>query len=214
MEDMTEEELEAYKEQVTTTLSARRSDDVQDLDSILSEKGELKSLAEETGELSASDAAIREQLFEITGEDGVLPGEKVNIGMSLTDSSFAGNEVSEATANFSFDEKGGKASRNGQSESGWRRTRKERGKPFVVAPHANQRRKRHRQKPMSAVPAAPTYPSGQPNAVFAAQNSVECLSAFIGLVIAVARPSLASFRRHDQSIGGLEMLAPATAWAS
>ena len=104
MEDMTEEELEAYKEQVTTTLSARRSDDVQDLDSILSEKGELKSLAEETGELSASDAAIREQLFEITGEDGVLPGEKVNIGMSLTDSSFAGNEVSEATANFSFDE--------------------------------------------------------------------------------------------------------------
>ena len=105
MEDMTEEELEAYKEQVTTTLSARRSDDVQDLDSILSEKGELKSLAEETGELSASDAAIREQLFEITGEDGVLPGEKVKIGMSLTDSSFAGNEVSEATANFSFDEK-------------------------------------------------------------------------------------------------------------
>ena len=105
MEDMTEEELEAYKEQVTTTLSARRSDDVQDLDSILSEKGELKSLAEETGELSASDATIREQLFEITGEDGVLPGEKVNIGMSLTDSSFAGNEVSEATANFSFDEK-------------------------------------------------------------------------------------------------------------
>ena len=104
MEDMTEEELEAYKDQVTTTLSARRSDDVQDLDSILSEKGELKSLAEETGELSASDAAIREQLFEITGEDGVLPGEKVKIGMSLTDSSFAGNEVSEATANFSFDE--------------------------------------------------------------------------------------------------------------
>ena len=104
MEDMTEEELEAYKEQGTTTLSARRSDDVQDLDSILSEKGELKSLAEETGELSASDAAIREQLFEITGEDGVLPGEKVKIGMSLTDSSFAGNEVSEATANFSFDE--------------------------------------------------------------------------------------------------------------
>ena len=37
-------------------------------------------------------------------QEGVLPGEKVNIGMSLTDSSFAGNEVSEATANFTFDE--------------------------------------------------------------------------------------------------------------
>ena len=104
MEDMTEEEIEAYKEQVTTTLNARRSDGQQGLDSFLSEKGELKSLGEETGELSASDASIREQLFEITGEEGVLPGEKVNIGMSLTDSSFAGNEVSEATANFTFDD--------------------------------------------------------------------------------------------------------------
>ena len=104
MEDMTEEEIEAYKEQVTTTLNARRADDKQDLDSILSEKGELKSLGEDTGELSASDADIREQLFEITGEEGVLPGEKVKIGMSLTDSSFAGNEVAEATANFTFED--------------------------------------------------------------------------------------------------------------
>ena len=104
MEEMTDEEIEAYKEQVTTTLNARRTDENKGLDSFLSEMGELKSLEEETGELSASDASIREQLFEITGEDGVLPGEKVNIGMSLTDSSFAGNEVSEATANFKFDE--------------------------------------------------------------------------------------------------------------
>ena len=33
-----------------------------------------------------------------------MPGEKVKIGMSLTDSAFAGNEVSEATANFSFED--------------------------------------------------------------------------------------------------------------
>tara|TARA_B100000963_G_scaffold153153_1_gene133409 strand:- start:440 stop:3253 length:2814 start_codon:yes stop_codon:yes gene_type:complete len=105
MEEMTEEEREAYKDTVTPTLGTRRDDELQDLDAILSEKGELKSLGEDTGELSASDASIREQLFEITGEDGVLPGEKVKIGMSLTDSSFAGNEVSEASADFSFDEK-------------------------------------------------------------------------------------------------------------
>ena len=105
MEDMTEEEIEAYKEQVTTTLNLRHKDEKQGIDSILSEKGELKSLGEDTGELSASDASIREQLFEITGEDGVLPGEKVQVGMSLTDSSFAGNEVNEATANFSFNDK-------------------------------------------------------------------------------------------------------------
>ena len=105
MEEMTEEEIEAYKDQVTTTLDLRHKDEKQGLDSILSERGELKSLGEDTGELSASDADIREQLFEITGEEGVLPGEKVQVGMSLTDSSFAGNEVNEATANFSFTDK-------------------------------------------------------------------------------------------------------------
>jgi len=104
MEEMTEEEIDAYKEQVTTTLNSRRSDKKQGLDAFLSEKGELKSLGEETGELSASDASIREQLFEITGEEGVLPGQKVNIGMNLTDSSFAGNEVSEPTAIFTFED--------------------------------------------------------------------------------------------------------------
>ena len=104
MEEMSDEEIEAYKDQVTTTLNARRTDEKQGLESILSEKGDLKSLEAETGELSASDASIREQLFEITGEEGVLPGQKVNVGMSLTDSSFAGNEVSEAKANFTFDD--------------------------------------------------------------------------------------------------------------
>ena len=93
------------RDRVTTTLDLRHKDEKQGLDSILSEKGELKSLGEDTGELSASDADIREQLFEITGEEGVLPGEKVQVGMSLTDSSFAGNEVNEATANFSFNDK-------------------------------------------------------------------------------------------------------------
>jgi hypothetical protein len=105
MEEMTEEEIEAYKSQVTTTLrSTKDMDSDHDLEAFLSKKGELKSLAEDDGELSASDAGIREQLFEITGEEGVLPGEKVKVGMSLTDSSMAGNEVSEATANFTFDD--------------------------------------------------------------------------------------------------------------
>jgi len=104
MEDMTDEEIEAYKDQVTTTLRSPADAEDKGIDSILSEKGELKSLEQESGELSASDAAIREQLFEITGEEGVLPGEKVKVGMSLTDSSFAGNEVEEAKANFAFDD--------------------------------------------------------------------------------------------------------------
>ena len=105
MEEMTEEEVEAYKSQVTTTLRSTKDESIDhDIDAFLAEKGELKSLGEDTGELSASDADIREQLFEITGEEGVLPGEKVKVGMSLIDSSLAGNEVSEATANFSFED--------------------------------------------------------------------------------------------------------------
>jgi ribosomal protein L40E len=105
MEEMTEDEIEAYKSQVTTTLrTTRDASSDHDLDAFLSEKGQLKSLAEDTGVLSASDADIRERLFEITGEDGVRPGEKVKVGMNLTDSSLAGNEVSEAKANFRFDD--------------------------------------------------------------------------------------------------------------
>ena len=92
MSEMTEEEVEAYKDKVTTTLkSTKGTDPDHDIDAILASKGELRSLGEDTGELSASDAGIRERLFEITGEEGVLPGEKVNVGMSLTDSALAGN---------------------------------------------------------------------------------------------------------------------------
>ena len=103
LEEMTEEELEAYNSQVTTTLKRSGQDESShDIDAILASKGEIRTLGKDTGELSASDADIRERLFEITGEQGVMPGEKVQVGMTLTDSSLAGNEVAEATANFTF----------------------------------------------------------------------------------------------------------------
>ncbi|MBT5453806.1 MAG: hypothetical protein HOK85_03015 [Euryarchaeota archaeon] len=105
LEDMTEEEVETYKSQVVTTLKSSRDESPDhDFEAILASKGELRSLAKEDGELSASDAGIRERLFEITGEEGVLPGEKVTVGMTLTDSALAGNEVAEATANFTFED--------------------------------------------------------------------------------------------------------------
>ena len=50
--------------------------------------------------LSASDAEIRGDLYELTGEEGVMPGEKVVVGMGITDSSLAGNEIAEASADF------------------------------------------------------------------------------------------------------------------
>ena len=105
LEDMTEEEIESYKSQVVTTLKSSRDESPEhDIEAILASKGELRSLEADDGKLSASDAGIRERLFEITGEEGVLPGEKVTVGMTLTDSALAGNEVAEATANFTFED--------------------------------------------------------------------------------------------------------------
>ena len=102
-EDMTEEELEAYQNTVTTTLKSMTElgHESNDIDAILASKGEIIAHKDDGKDLSASDADIRGRLFEITGEQGTMPGEKVNVGMELTDSSFAGNEVSETTSDFS-----------------------------------------------------------------------------------------------------------------
>ena len=102
-EEMTDEELEAYKSQVTSTIRKSSSAD-HDIDAIIRSKKSMKAVKEDDSELSASDADIREQLFEITGEEGVRPGEKVQVGMQLSDSSLAGNEVQEASMDFTIEE--------------------------------------------------------------------------------------------------------------
>lgn len=103
LDAMTEEELEAWENSVTPTLqSTKKAFGGQDIDDIIASKGDVQSLKDDGAELSASDAGIRERLFELTGEDGVLPGEKVRVDIGLTDSGLAGNEIEEATADFSF----------------------------------------------------------------------------------------------------------------
>jgi len=107
-ENMSEEELEAYDNTVTTTLKGmdELGNDGVDLDELLKAKGDMISLKDEGDdgtELSASDAEIRGRLYELTGEDGIMPGDKVHVGMQLTDSSFAGNEVADTTADFNWD---------------------------------------------------------------------------------------------------------------
>ena len=71
-----------------------------DIDAILASKGEIVAHKDDGKDLSASDADIRGRLYEISGEDGIMPGDKVNVGMQLSDSAFAGNEVSETTSDF------------------------------------------------------------------------------------------------------------------
>ena len=80
-----------------------------DLDKMLGDKGERRHLVD-TGDdgkvLDASDAEIRGDLFEITGETGVLPGQDVVIGMGVQDHRLAGNELPEEAMDFSFEDDG------------------------------------------------------------------------------------------------------------
>ena len=113
MEDMTEEEIEAMENTIVTTLkTVAESFEGHDLDAFLPTKDNMKSLKDSGDDndgdawttLSASDAEIRGDLYELTGEEGVMPGEKVVVGMGITDSSLAGNEITEASADFAFDD--------------------------------------------------------------------------------------------------------------
>ena len=83
MEDMTEEEIEEMQNQVVPTLkTVQESFEGHDLDAFLPSKDKMKSLKDDGEDrdgaawttLSASDADIRSDLFELTGEVGVMPG--------------------------------------------------------------------------------------------------------------------------------------------
>jgi hypothetical protein len=117
LEGLTEEEIEELKNKVTTTLkSAKEAAVGVGIDEML-EGREIHAHLDDGKELSASDAGIREQIFQVTGEDGVLPGEKVEVGMSATDNSLAGNEVKESTMDFTFEDDDAPLSASTKSDS-------------------------------------------------------------------------------------------------
>lgn len=105
-EGLTPEEIEEIDSQVTTRLKGLKemSAGVQDLDDMLASKGELVSHKDDGADLSASDAEIRGRIFELTGEDGVMPGDQVNIGLGISDSSLAGNEIEETSSDFTVED--------------------------------------------------------------------------------------------------------------
>jgi len=105
---MAEEEVELDDEEalstVTTTLkSIDETFEGHDIDAILEDK-DIKAHTDDGSELTASDADIRGKLYEITGEEGVMPGDEVHIGMGIQDRSLAGNVLPEDAMDFSFDE--------------------------------------------------------------------------------------------------------------
>ena len=100
--ELSELDDEALEQIVETTLkSVDESFSGNDIDAILSKKDEVVSHLDDDDELSASDAKIRGRLFEITGEKGVMPGDKVNIG-GASESVMVGNEVPTDALDFSF----------------------------------------------------------------------------------------------------------------
>ncbi|RZD46725.1 MAG: hypothetical protein CXT68_05975 [Methanobacteriota archaeon] len=78
-----------------------------DIDAFLSDKKGRRHMVDagdDGGDLDASDASIRGEIFKLTGEDGVLPGQEVLVGMGIQDHRLAGNELPEEAMDFSFED--------------------------------------------------------------------------------------------------------------
>ena len=103
---LTPEEIEELESQVTTKLRSMKQlgEQSNNIDEMLASKGDLISHKDDGSELSASDAEIRGRLYEITGEEGIMPGDEVHVGMNLSDAALAGNEIEEASSDFTFDD--------------------------------------------------------------------------------------------------------------
>ena len=106
IEEQYEQEIasldEEDEEEVVSTTLQDQLEAGRDIDSFLEKKGKRRALKDEDVELSASDANIREDLFELTGEEGVLPGEKVVFEELSDPSAQVGSElVLDKTSDFS-----------------------------------------------------------------------------------------------------------------
>ena len=98
----TPEEVEA-DDSVTSTELSEAMDEMprHDLDSFLGDVESRRHLSDDEVELTASDASYREEIFELTGEEGVLPGEQVNVD-AMIDNTVVGNEVRSASSDFTL----------------------------------------------------------------------------------------------------------------
>ena len=99
-----EESLETDDEVEDTVVSTGLSEAMDeipehDLDAFLADVKSRRHLSDDEVELTASDAQYREKLFELTGEDGVLPGQQVNVE-DIVDNTVVGNEVRSASSDF------------------------------------------------------------------------------------------------------------------
>ena len=115
--DVTASETGEVEDTVTSTKLGEVMDELpqHDLDAFLGDVESRRHLADADVELTASDANYREQIFELTGEDGVLPGQEVNVD-AMVDNTVVGNEVRSASSDFTIQD-GGEPVTNSEPES-------------------------------------------------------------------------------------------------
>ena len=115
-ETETEEDAEESETVVSTGLSEAMDEIPEhDLDAFLGDVKSRRHLSDEEVELTASDAQYREKLFELTGEEGVLPGQQVNVE-EMVDNTVVGNEVRTTSSDFTVSDDNPPVSKESESE--------------------------------------------------------------------------------------------------
>ncbi|RAH15196.1 MAG: hypothetical protein CMB56_003515 [Methanobacteriota archaeon] len=108
--DTEEENIKMKIDDEDSELISQRGKVLENMDQILASKGELKSLKDEDVEFTASDASMRAELYALTGEEGVMPGDEVKIGLGSDKdhlegkADFVGNELPNIETDFTFEE--------------------------------------------------------------------------------------------------------------
>ena len=137
--ELTEDEAEDTV--VETSLRRSVEEERVDLDALIGKKDERRHLLDEQVDLTASDADIRADIYDITGEDGVLPGDRVHVDMA-PDSMTGGEGMKEARDDIDFgvdiddDAPLSKGSSPSEAEGGKQRRTLSRRKPNDEDPDA------------------------------------------------------------------------------
>ena len=105
-----DEDIVMKIEDEDSELISQRGKQSENMDDILASKTDLKALKDEDVEFTASDAGMRAELYALTGEEGVMPGDDVKIGLGTNKDhlegkgEFVGNQLPNIETDFTFDD--------------------------------------------------------------------------------------------------------------
>ncbi|MED5272058.1 MAG: CARDB domain-containing protein [Candidatus Thermoplasmatota archaeon] len=105
-----DEDIVMRIEDEDSELISQRGEQIENMDEILASKTDLKALKDEDVEFTASDAGMRAELYALTGEEGVMPGDEVKIGLGANKEhlegkgEFVGNQLPNIETDFTFDD--------------------------------------------------------------------------------------------------------------